>query len=410
MSRFLIVGPATVALRNYLEEHGHEHVRLIDKTQTKMPEKVIKHQVVTDFSDDNVYLRDATVTNQQSPINGVLTTYENSVLAAAKIAQKLGLPGLSTSAAEACTDKFLMRQLFAKSPDSISPDFAMVSNQDELLEFATKHQYPLILKPANLAKSLLVTKNTSQSELIANYQRTMEQIDDIYHRYAPHRKPKVIVEEFMEGSIHSVDAFVDSSGGVHVLDCIVDYQTGYDIGHDDNFHYSRILPSSLPTSTQDKVKKVAKLGCNALGICSSPVHIEVIITPQGPKIVEIGARNGGYRERMHGIANGIDIINASLETALGKTPTIAKQRNDYCAVLEIFPKKNGLYSAINHESEVRNLNSFVQMNIKVTPGSKVGKAADGYKMCAMILLHSTNKDQFLHDLNYVTEQVTVQLI
>ena len=51
--------------------------------------------------------------------------------------------------------------------------------------------------------------------------------------------------EYIKGSIHSVDAFVDSDGSPQVLEQVVDYETGFDVGYDDNFHYSRILPSRL---------------------------------------------------------------------------------------------------------------------------------------------------------------------
>ena len=59
-----------------------------------------------------------------------------------------------------------------------------------------------------------------------------DRLSGIYKKYAANRKPKMIIEEFMEGSVHSVDAFVDSNGTPHVLESIVDYQTGYDMGFD----------------------------------------------------------------------------------------------------------------------------------------------------------------------------------
>ena len=43
-------------------------------------------------------------------------------------------------------------------------------------------QFPLMLKPANLAKSLLITKNHNQTELIENYRKTMQRIDVIYQK------------------------------------------------------------------------------------------------------------------------------------------------------------------------------------------------------------------------------------
>lgn len=409
MSHILLVGPTTAATREYLDKHGHTYTQFLDIAQTKKQPHSTE-VVVADFADEQAYLAAADDLNTHVHVDGIMTTYENSVLIAARVAKGLGLPGLPLNAAEACTDKFIMRRLFAKAPQKISPDYALVDSEADVRKFAAAHQFPLILKPANLAKSLLVTKNHDLDELLANYKRTVEQIDGIYARYAPHREPKILIEEFMQGSIHSVDAFVDSRGEPHVLDCVVDYQTGYDVGYDDNFHYSRLLPSVLPNTVQEEVKKVAELGCKALGIKNSPAHIEVIVTPEGPMIVEIGARNGGYRERMHRLANGIDLIGASLELALGHVPTITKERNDSCAVLELFPKHAGVFKGVAHQTEAQELPSFVQLNVKVDPGTKVGKSADGYKMCAMVMLHNEDRQQFANDLAFVTEQVHVELL
>ena len=130
--------------------------------------------------------------------------------------------------------------------------------------FADAHDFPLILKPANLSKSLLVTKSCNLDELRANYERTMAKIGEIYQKYAPDRAPKLLIEEYLDGSVHSVDAFVDAEGTPHVMKEIVDYQTGYEVGYDDNFHYSRLLPSRLSPEEQEAFLKCAELGCRAL--------------------------------------------------------------------------------------------------------------------------------------------------
>ena len=408
MKNYLIVGKPFKNLSQKILELGHEYTLLQDVLTTKYPDKKFKRRVLADFSDKQALLK--TASELPGNFSGVITVYENYVLPAAWIAEALDLPGMPVAAAEACTDKFTMRSLFNQAPEKISPDFAIVNNEEDVKNFAENHQFPLILKPANLAKSLLVTKNNSLEELLANYKKTTSQIDAIYRRYAPHRQPKVIIEEFMTGSIHSVDAFIDSDGTPHVLDQIVDYQTGYDIGFEDNFHYSRLLPSKLSEQDQDKLREVAAMGARALDMKNSPAHIEIIMTATGPQIVEIGARNGGYRERMHGLANGIDILGAALETAGGQQPNITATRNDACAVLELFPKYPGKFKGISHEAILRTLPSFKYLGLKAKYGQFAGKSADGYKMCAVIILHDSNKAQFNKDLRFVNEEVYVETI
>lgn len=400
----LIVGKSFRRLTDYLTEQGFDYRVLADALRQEKPSE---KRIACDFSSTESMLETVDSLEKTVHLNGVITIYEKYILPAAKIAEHLNLPGLPVSAAEACTDKDLMRRLFAKSTESISPDFAVVDSVKDIKEFAETHSFPLILKPANLAKSLLVTKNHDLSELLKNYELAASQLDMVYQKYAPNRTPKLLVEEFLEGSIHSVDAFVGADGEPKVLEQVVDYQTGYDVGYDDNFHYSRLLPSKLPVESVAAIRHAASVGCRSLGMKNSPAHIEVILTKNGPKIVEIGARNGGYRERMHSAANGIDIVGNAIRLALGETVDIQAQRNDCCAVLELFPKINGVFSHISRQAELLKLPSLAYFNCKAKPGQQIGKSAQGHKMSAVIMLHSSDKQKFDKDLEFVNRHVYV---
>lgn len=403
----LIVGKSFSGIKRYLSEHGHEYTVLQDQKATRFPDKKFKHRVVADYSDTSALFDTVDTLNTRKRIDGLLTTYENYVIAAARIADQLRLPGMRIAAAEACTDKELMRQLFAGAPEKISPGFAVVSSENDLRRFAMEHTFPFILKPANLSKSLLVTKSTNLDELLANYHKSKSLIDDVYKKYAPNRQPKLLIEEFLEGPIFSVDAFVDTSGTPHVLENVVDYQTGYDIGFDDNFHYSRLLPSRLAPDQIEAIRHTAAVGCRALGMSSSPAHIEIIYTTDGPRIVEIGARNGGYRERMHWLANGIDITANALALSLNQTLDITPKKQDCVGVFELFPKTPGLFDGIAGEAALRALPSFNYLSIKAKPGQFVGKAGDGHKMCAVVILAHHDKIAFTNDVAYLNQHVSI---
>lgn len=405
--RILVVGHALPGFLESLESRGYDYIVLKDRLRTQSPHKRLPRRIVCDFSSRESILKTVGTITQR--IDGVLVTpYENYILPAAWIAAHLHLPGLPIETAKACTDKQLMRTLFAKAPERISPEFAVVTHEHDLQAFALRHQFPLILKPASLAKSLLVTKNHTLDELHANYRRTVAQIEEVYQKYAPTRQPKLLVEEFLEGSIHSVDAFVGHNGQPHLLQEIVDYQSGYDIGFDDNFHYSRLLPSKLSSGDQQALRHCAALGIQALGMRNSPAHVEVIMTKEGPRIVEIGARNGGYRNRMHKLANGIDIASAATSLVFGEEPDITATKHEPCAVLEFFPKQPGIFQRIQHQAKMESLASRVYLSVKAEPGDYVGKAADGYKMCAVVILHHHDPVQFQHDLEFVNQNVRVE--
>lgn len=384
---------------------GYDYVLLQDIKATKFPNKKLNKRVIADFSDATSLLN--SVESIDKKIDGVLTIYENYVVATAIIADHLGLPGMSIESAIACTDKYIMRSLFANSPKKISPDFAEVKIWEDAVNFANNHDFPIILKPANLAKSLLVFKNHTIEELEVNFKKMTSSINEVYAKYSPLNSPKIVIEEFMEGPIHSVDAFVDAKGFPHVLEQVVDYQTGYDIGYDDNFHYSRILPSELSRTEIASIRDTASMGCQALGMKSSPAHIEIIRTKSGPMIVEIGARNGGYRERMYSLANGINTVANAINLALNRPLSLESTKNEACAVLELFPKEKGIFKGIKNEETLKNLHSLNYYAVKQKIDTIVGKSSDGFKMCSIIILHNNNSEKFRQDLEYINQNVSV---
>lgn len=405
MKHVLIIGKKFSGFVKFLEENGYEYTELRDIKTTKFPEKKFRHRVVADFSSREKVLE--AVDSLPVKPDAVFAIYENYILPAAWVAEHLELPGLPVAAAEACTDKYLMRTLFREAPEKISPDFREVQSLEEVQEFARGHDFPLIMKPANLSKSLLVTKSCDMEELVANYKRTMAKIGEIYKKYAPDREPKMLIEEYLDGSVHSVDAFVDAEGVPHVMKEIVDYQTGYEVGYDDNFHYSRILPSWLSAEEQKEFLKCAEMGCRALGMRSSAAHIEIIMTKSGPRIVEIGARNGGYRERMYRLANDIDVMKNAMRLALGEMPEIEATKNEPVAVLELFPREAGEFVRLSAQEELEKLESLEYLAVKAEAGKYIGKSSDGYKAAAIIILHHADKEVFTRDLEFVNKNVRV---
>ena len=408
MKHLLIVGKSYSGLVHKINELGHDYTVLQDVLKTKYPERVMKHRVVADFSSTAQLFLTVDALHARKKIDGVITIYEDYVLATALVAEHLNLPHLPVEAAQAATDKYTMRTLFQNAKEYISPEFSRVESEDDLRLFAKTHAFPLILKPANLAKSLLVTKNDSLEELVRNYRKAQSLLETTYKKYAPNRTPSMIIEEYLDGTIHSVEAFVDSNGKPLILDEIVDYATGHDIGYDDNFHYSRILPSALSEEEQSALRKCAQLGVEALGMKNSAAHIEIIMTKNGPRIVEIGARNGGYRERMHALANEIDLLQGSIALSLGEPVHITSKRKDSVAVLELFPKEPGIFIGIQNAEAAEKRPSVHYFSVKAKEGQYVGKSGEGYKMCAVIILHHSDPSLFSQDLEFINEHVYVR--
>lgn len=340
----------------------------------------------------------------------LVTTYENYVLPKAWIGQYFQMSTISEEAALMATDKFLMRQQFQQKFPEITPAFSLINNQEQLISFASNHGFPLILKPANLFKSLLITKNDNLEELLRNFRNTQQEIEEVYRKYeVKNRDERILVEEFLQGSSHSVEVMTDPQGQAYAVDEPADLIFGRDMGVNDNYNFSRILPSAKPDQGKNELIVAAKKAAKALNFTCSPGHVEIVMTENGAKVIEIGARFGGYRSRMYKLFGDVDIYRAEIMACQGLKPDMKSKKRDYCGVFEIFPDTEGLFVEIKGLNLIENLGSFHYASVKAKPGQKVGLSSQGYKMCAVVILTNHNQEQFFKDVDVIKKRVRVIL-
>lgn len=410
MKYIAITGKPFRAFTDFMEIN-HPEIGLIglrDKEETYRYPQNVTHVFDLDFSSKE-RVKEGLPQIEEFEIIGLESQYENGVLAKAWIGELLGLPCISAAAALNATDKGLMRKAFQEKSPQITPAFTVVSSEEEVRSFATEHGFPLILKPANLAKSLLVTKNDTLEELLANFTYSKEKIKKLYERWGVHhRTPTLILEEFLEGNFYSVDLVIDSEGKATAFPP-VDLVMASGIGINDNYNYSRTLPANLNDEDRKQLQSAAILGAQSLGLTNSAAHCELVLTKKGPKIIEIGARFGGYRSKMYNLSYGINMYELIYKLAIGEPITVDYAFQAYTAVYELFPTTSGTFSHIENIEKVRELPSFVSSNNPVKPGQEAGLSRDGFKFCANITLSNHDKEVFRKDCRFVEENARVVL-
>ena len=332
----------------------------------------------------------------------IVTGYEHFVLPAAWLGEYFGVPSCSELAARQATDKLLMRTAFMAADPSITPEFSIAESWDDIVTFMETHHFPVMLKPANLMKSLFITKNDNLDELKANFELLQEYLPEIYdQRHLG--SPRVIVEEFLAGSMHTVAGFVDEQGTPHLLPQIVDCRTARDAGVPDSYLFSRQLPSSLSLPDQAIVLNVTDKAVRALGLQSTPIHAELMYTADGPKVIEIGARLGGYRPRMYDIGYGIDLYRAALDTAQGQSVNVAVQLEKAVSFVELFPNHDGIFIGKDVSGQIEKLASFRHVSWKYKAGERVGTAGHGYRAVAILTLAHDDLQQIERDQQWLID-------
>lgn len=307
------------------------------------------------------------------------------------------------------TDKIKMRQRLRGYDKSISPKFLVVQDASEatLEQIERNVGYPLILKPAGLAKSLLVTLCYHREELEENLDNMIKKINLVYKKNRGRGEPQILVEEFMDGVMYSIDCYVNHRGIIYYTP-LVHVKTGRSIGFDDFFGYIRITPVQLRQHKVDDARRAAEKAIEALGLRSTTCHIELMKTEDGWKVIELGPRIGGFRHEMYSLSFSINHSLNDILIRIPKKPRLPKRIKGYTAVMQFYPKKKGRLESLEGINKARKLESFKRIEIKKKIGSMCDFARNGDDPVFDIVLFNQNRSRLLADIRRLEQAIKIK--
>lgn len=310
-------------------------------------------------------------------IDGVLTIATDSgVVSTANVAHHLGLVGLTQKSAEMATDKSLMRERLIEKGVPC-PDFGVAYRIEDAQKVINRVGFPVIIKPVDNAGSLGVKKVRNPRELEVAFEYTK----------STSYSGKVIIEELMEGPEVSVETltFKGITNIIAITDKITSPQPYcVEIGH--------TIPSNLPEDIQKQLYQVTKRGIQALGIETGGEHTEIKITQGGPKIVEIGARLGGWiAADMVPLATGVDMVKESINIAMGDEPNF-KQKFSRGVALKVFNSKCGKVSSIDGEEKVKKAKGIAIAEIYIKKGDIIKPLHSGFDRIGRVVAVGDNRE------------------
>lgn len=274
--------------------------------------------------------------------------------AVAYASEKLGLPGVSYETAVKATDKGeMIRALKAENVES--PWYFLINGPEQLEQYRPQITYPCILKPTDNSASRGVVLVNSEDELQTAYRYSVENA----------RTGTVILEEYMVGPEVSVEVLT-WQGTSRVLQVTDKLTTGaphfVELGHSQ--------PSALPANTVEKIKDVAVRAVKALGITYGPAHVEIIVTEQGPKIVELGARLGGDCITSHlvELSTGVDMVKQTMAVLTGQAPMWEQTQNKGSAIRFLTSSVAGVLERVDGIEKAREIPGVIEISMIMQPG------------------------------------------
>lgn len=324
--------------------------------------------------------------------DGVMTLASDMPLrTVAAIASELKLNAVSKETAYAATNKVTMRQKFQEKGVPI-PKFFKATNKIEFDEFITNFRgKEFIVKPADNSGSrgVYLCDDCTDTNQVFNYSMSHSQSGEI------------IIEEYMMGKEVSVEAFA-MNDQINIISITDKITTGppffVEIGHSQ--------PSMFSDEIQKSIKEVAILANKALNIANGPSHVEIIVTNEGPKVVELGARLGGdnITTSLVPLSTGVNLVKACIKLALNEKPDIVKEF-ERAAAIRYFNCPPGKIVSIEGVEGINKIQGISEFNLIKKIGDLVSEVKNSNDRIGYFICDGSNRDEVYEKSNHLLESI-----
>lgn len=332
------------------------------------------------------------IARQELPDGITVGITDSAVTTAAIVCDKLGLSCISPSIALVATNKYQMIEAF-RNYGVPHPQYKLINSLDQLNEISN-FQYPLISKPVDMASSKGINLINSKEELVGCIKQSMSISES----------GTVLLEEYMKGPEVSVELIV-IDGYPTVLQVTDKITTGaphfIEIGH--------IQPSSLDLTIITKIKDVACAAAKSVGLMNSIVHAEIIVTRDGPKMVELGARMGGdaIQEQLLELSTGINMPEASIRIALGENIVVPKVSLHKASAIRFIQSSEGIVSLVNGIDDAKKVRFVNQVKLYCKEGDSYEKAKDNTGRMGYVIAQAEEPQEALKACNDAIEAINI---
>lgn len=342
--------------------------------------------------------------------DGVLTFAESAVVAAAAVADALGLPGVGVEAARASRNKLLMREAHERGGVP-RPRFRLVPDLHAALATAEEFGYPVVLKPTLGSGSNFVFRLDGPDDLRRRFPQALEGMDRIpwVQREAdgidlgPHG---LLLESFLDGREVLIEAL--AWDGEVYLGSIVDRVTVEGDTFDDDVHRA---PTTLDADEIAAVRRAVAAAADAQGIRRSVLHAEVRFHEGAPHLLEIAVRpGGGGLDHFARISAGYCPIRATMDVARGVRPDVGDYRpTGVHTAGTCLISGPGVVERVDVPASVATSERVFFLKVTVQPGDVIRRPPDGNTILGFLCTTGSSFDDAMRAAYELAERIEVRL-
>ncbi|MGE7388629.1 ATP-grasp domain-containing protein [Streptomyces sp. NPDC004126] len=333
----------------------------------------------------------------------VLAGQEPGVVLADRLAERLGLPTNGTTLSEARRDKYLMGEALRAAGLHCAEQLKS-RDADALVRWAEEAgRYPVVVKPLNSAAGDGVFICTDAEAVRAAAEGILG-TETIYGD----TNTEALAQSYLQGTEYVVDMV--SYGGRRYVCGVWEYEKRLLPSGRNIYDRERLLAADEGPAPE--LTAYVEKALDALGVRFGPTHAEVIVTPQGPALVEVGTRIAG---NMHpGFHDACAGGNQAALTALAYLEPARfveryggrrydKVREAVCCTTST--TRSGTVESIDQDAvaELSALETVDRFDLKIEPGGTVRPTVDLYSSTLRIFMSATSMDRIDRDRRRIEE-------
>ncbi|MEN3585339.1 ATP-grasp domain-containing protein [Streptomyces sp. ZYX-F-203] len=332
-------------------------------------------------------------------VDGVMSFSDYHTETANLAAEHLGLPSQGSAAVRAANHKHLLRRALDGGAAGIR--WRLVTSPEELDAAVDHVGLPLIAKPPSEAISYGVRKCHTHDEALGAF-RELSRIR--WSLRGQERPGHVLLEEFLRGTEISVES-ITVDGDTHFFGA-----TSKSLHGGTLLEESHSFPLDLPPRVWREIRECVGEALRAIDYRQGPAHSEVMLTENGPRIVEINPRLPAHMiSTMVADSCGTDPHLDSKLLALGEVPEPGRPGDGphpASAVVVLFPDDPGWLVGIDGVDAARD--HGVEVRLHAVPGDSVAGRLDNSASVGFVYAHAATADQALAKARHAAGLITIE--
>lgn len=338
-------------------------------------------------------------------LHGAITFWEDDIPLLARVCAEFDLIGNSCEAAILTRNKHDMRKKL-KETGLGSAEFHLVKTVRDLNEAMVKIGFPAVMKPAWGADSEFVVLVRDEAEARNTFDYLVKNCNEQFNPIFKVNDGAFLYEEYMDGMEISLECFVQ-----YGIPHVIGIHEKQPIKPPYFLEYGDIAPARIDPDTENRAVKLAESALIALEVRNSLAHIEVKITRQGPKIVEVGSRMGG--DDIYANVKqvwGADMIDIGLRIAAGHKADYKKRPPKGCVICRYFiPEFSGIVTQIDNLKEAQKQGNVMALNITKNIGDAVLAPPEGFDNMGWATTHGETYQEGETAMNRLMRKVDINI-